>query len=113
MIRSVTIAPAASTLNTAQAGTGSFPEIFPENGCSQKKYATASMPNIALDIRLERSSMEKYHVSYVQNCLWKMNSKRYEAASSNTVVTMVANRKMYSGLCFFRTSISSRNAPTA
>ena len=48
------------------------------------------MPNIALEIRLDLSSIEEYQVLYVQNCLWKMNSRRYEAPSSKTVVITVA-----------------------
>ena len=59
------------------------------------------MPNIALEIRLDLSSIEEYQVLYVQNCLWKMNSRRYEAPSSKTVVITVAAANMNSGCLFY------------
>ncbi len=67
---------------------------------------------MALDMRLDLSSIEKYQFSYVQNSLWKMNSSRYEAPSSNRVVMTIAKKKMKTGSRFFLSRARSIKAPT-
>ena len=112
--KSVTIAPDASTENPMHTAFGSLSHSFPDSGCSQKKYPTASKPNMALDMRLDLSCIEPNHPSYVQNCLWNMNSNRYEAPSSNAVVTTAENMNTKTGCLSRSPSIaSSIKAPTA